>query len=433
LSAADSVAQTASHTFDISVWQFLAALMVGGRVHIFKDVIAHDPPQLLAAVARLGVTVLETVPSLLRLMLSEPAHLGGAPELPRLRWLIPTGEALPPDLCRRWLAAYPHVPLLNAYGPTECSDDVTHYAIHAAPPADLVHMPIGRPVRNTRLYVLSPELLPVPQGTAGELCVGGAGVGRGYLNDPARTAEVFIPDPFADRPGERLYRTMDLVRLAPGGALEFHGRIDHQVKVRGSRIELGEIESVLARHPEVDDTVVLVKESGADQRLAAFVVMKPAVPQEAARLRAFLAESLPDYMIPAAFVFLDAIPLTPNGKVDRAALAATDILEQSAPSEHTAPRNAVEQQLSNMWVDLLGVERVGVHDNFFDLGGHSLLTTQLVSRLRSAFQLEVPLPTFFEDPTVAGLAQVIELARWAEEVNLEEAVAAGDAYEEGEI
>jgi amino acid adenylation domain-containing protein len=436
LSAADSVAQTASHTFDISVWQFLAALLVGGKVQVFPDVIAHDPPRLLAEVASQGVTVLETVPSLMRLMLSEPE---AALELPRLRWLIPTGEALPPDLCRRWLETYPHVPLVNAYGPTECSDDVTHHALHTPPPPDLVHVPIGRPVANTRLYVVSPGLLPVPPGATGELCVGGAGVGRGYLNDPVRTAELFIPDPFARQPGERLYRTQDLVRWTSSGdgaVLEFHGRIDHQVKIRGTRIELGEIESVLARHPEVEDAVVLVNETEvAGKRLIAFVVAASPLAQEPARLRDFLGETLPDYMIPAAFIFLDAIPLTPNGKVDRAALAAVDLGGHAPQVQYTAPRNPVEQQLTAMWADLLGVERVGVHDNFFDLGGHSLLTTQLVSRLRGAFQLEVPLPTFFEDPTVAGLAQVIELARWAEEVAHEEAAAvvAGDAYEEGEI
>ena len=434
LSAGDTVAQTASHTFDISVWQLLAALLVGGRVHVFEDAIAHDPPQLLAAVARHGVTVLETVPSLLRSMLGEAERQGAGPDLSRLRWLVATGEELPPELCRRWLETCPEVPLVNAYGPTECSDDVTHHILRTAPRPDLVHVPIGRPVGNTRLYVVGSDLLPVPQGVAGELVVGGVGVGRGYLHEPARTAEVFIPDPFSDHPGARLYRTQDLVRLAPGDVLEFLGRVDHQVKIRGSRIELGEIEAVLARHPQVDDAVVVVKESGADKRLVAFVVATRELAADPARLRAFLAESLPDYMLPAAFVFLAAMPLTANGKVDRTALAAIDVAEHIPKAEFVAPRNEVEEQLAGMWRDLLGVERVGVQDNFFDLGGHSLLTTQLVSRLRGAFQLEVPLPTFFEDPTVAGLAQAIELARWADYVAREgEATAATEAYEEWEI
>jgi amino acid adenylation domain-containing protein len=434
IAATDVVAQNASHTFDISVWQLLSALVVGGRVHIVKDVIAHDPPRLLEEVARQGITIFETVPSLLQLMLRDGQ---GLPELPRLRWLIPTGEALPPELCRRWFEAYPGVPLVNAYGPTECSDDVTHRPTHEAPPAGLVHMPIGRPVFNTQLYVLSRDLRPAPVGVPGELCVGGDGVGRGYLNDPARTAELFIPDPFSPRSGARLYRTQDLVRWLPaGGELEFLGRIDHQVKVRGSRIELGEIESALMRHPQIREAAVLVTEGGADKRLVAFLVAAPELAGEQAGIRAFLAETLPDYMLPAAYLFLDAMPLTPNGKVDRRALGLVDLSELTLQTPFVAPRTELEVELAAMWSDLLGVERVAAHDNFFDLGGHSLLTTQLVSRLRAAYQLEVPLPTFFEDPTVAGLAQAIELARWAEEVAQEEpaAVAAGGVdLEEGEI
>jgi amino acid adenylation domain-containing protein/non-ribosomal peptide synthase protein (TIGR01720 family) len=278
LDAADTVAQTASQCFDISVWQFLAALVVGGRVHILPDEIAHDPAALLETVETGSISILETVPSLMRVLLDEVAHRGAARlELAALRWLIPTGEALPPDLCRLWLQVYPRVPLLNAYGPTECSDDVTHHRLPEPPAEEVGSIPIGRPVANLRLYALDPALLPAPGGVAGELFVGGAGVGRGYLGDPARTAEVFVPDPFSGEPGARLYRTGDLGRRLADGTLEFLGRVDHQVKVRGFRIELGEIETALRAHPAVKDTAVLAREDAAGHsRLVAYVVQDPA-------------------------------------------------------------------------------------------------------------------------------------------------------------
>ncbi|HYO59953.1 amino acid adenylation domain-containing protein, partial [Archangium sp.] len=232
LTSADVVAQTASQCFDISVWQFLAALLVGGQVHIIENEVAHEPRPLLERLVESGTSILETVPSLLRAVLDELEGPEGGPlALSVLRWLIPTGEALPPELCRRWLARYPGIPVMNAYGPTECSDDVTHHPISTPPGSEVVRMPIGRAVANMRMYVVDRQLRPVPLGAPGELCVGGVGVGRGYLRDPARTAEVFVPDPFSGEPSARLYRTGDLVRQLPGGELEFLGRIDHQVKV----------------------------------------------------------------------------------------------------------------------------------------------------------------------------------------------------------
>ncbi|MFL6256241.1 MAG: amino acid adenylation domain-containing protein, partial [Pyrinomonadaceae bacterium] len=268
LGAADVVAQTASQAFDISVWQFLAALLVGGCVHIFPDEITYDPTRLLEEVGREGVTVLETVPSLLRAMLDEMERR--APEgarLSRLRWLIPTGEALPPELTRRWLAAHPTVPLVNAYGPTECSDDVTHHVIDRPPAPEEFNTPIGRPVANTRLYVLDAGMQLLPVGVLGELYVGGAGVGRGYLSDAAKTASLFVPDPYSGEAGARLYRTGDVGRWLPDGTLEFLGRVDHQVKVRGFRIELGEIEAALSVHPLVREAVVIVREDARGEKL----------------------------------------------------------------------------------------------------------------------------------------------------------------------
>ncbi|HEY2738590.1 MAG TPA: amino acid adenylation domain-containing protein, partial [Thermoanaerobaculia bacterium] len=271
LTATDIVAQTAALTFDISVWQLLAALLVGGRVQIASDEVTQDPRRLLAWVAAEGITILEIVPSVLGSMLGESA--AAQPPLPRLRWLVITGEACPPELCRQWLRHHPDVPLLNAYGPTECSDDVTHHPIREAPPAGARSVPVGRPVRNLRLHVFDRGLRPVPAGVAGEIYIGGLGVGRGYLRDAGRTAEAFVPDELAARPGERLYRTGDVGRRHAEGTVDFLGRVDHQVKVRGQRIELGEIESVLAEHPGVREAVVLAREDRQGHvRLVAYVV-----------------------------------------------------------------------------------------------------------------------------------------------------------------
>ncbi|MDB4948135.1 MAG: Linear gramicidin synthetase subunit [Gemmatimonadetes bacterium] len=285
LSARDVVAETASQCFDISIWQFLSALLVGGRVHVVSDEVAHEPPALAAEVEREGVTILEVVPSMLRMLLDD-AQGGGAGAgdgLLGLSCMMATGEALPPDLCRRWLARFPGVPLVNAYGPTECSDDVTHHFVERPPPAGAPRVPVGRSVANMRNYVLDDRLDPLPTGTAGELFVAGVGVGRGYLNDPRRTAAAFLPDPFAAAPGGRLYRTGDRMRRLPDGTLDFLGRVDFQVKVRGYRIELGEIEAVLEQHPRVHAAVVLVRDGEANDgpRVVAYVVPEPVSPAPA--------------------------------------------------------------------------------------------------------------------------------------------------------
>jgi acyl-coenzyme A synthetase/AMP-(fatty) acid ligase/acyl carrier protein len=401
------VAQTASQCFDISVWQLLAALLVGGAVRTFSDPVAHDARRLVEEVARHRVTVLETVPSLMRAVVATGDDPGrGLPDLSGLRWLIPTGEALPPELCRQWLRRCPGVPLVNAYGPTECSDDVTHRFIHTPPAEGVVHMPIGRPIANTRLYVVDARLRPVPLGAAGELCVAGEGVGRGYLHDPARTAEAFVPDPFGAEPGARLYRTGDRVRYQPDGDVVFLGRADDQVKVRGFRIELGEIEAVLAEHEAVREAVVLAREHQADKRLTAYVVSR-GEPLSATDLRAFLKARLPDYMVPSAFVLLERMPLTGSGKVDRQGLAAMEAGATAPERPWIAPRTEVERALAEIWAGVLGTERVGAEDDFFELGGHSLLATQVSSRLLEAFQVELPLRALFEHPTLAGLAAAI--------------------------
>lgn len=405
LGAEDIIAQTASQCFDISVWQFLTPLLCGAKVCIYPDEVAQDPKQLLETVAQEGVTVLESVPSLIRAMLEGPSV-----ELPRLRWLLPTGEALPNDLCRRWMERYPHVRLLNAYGPAECSDDVAYYPIPATLAASKSSIPIGRPVDNLRLYILDKHLNPVPIGVPGELCVAGIGVGRGYLNKPDLTAKAFVPDSFGV-PGDRLYRSGDLARYRGDGVIEYLGRIDHQVKVRGLRIELGEIEVRLLQHPRVQDAVVVAWETHpGGKRLVAYVVLRDGEEGEAAFadiLRTHLRELLPGYMVPAAFVVLESLPLTPNGKVDRKNLPVPE-LTNSAVSEYTAPRNATEEILINIWQGVLEADHLGVHDNFFELGGHSLLAIQVVSKVRAAFDIDIPLRKLFEAPTVAELAQLVE-------------------------
>jgi amino acid adenylation domain-containing protein len=403
LTAADVVVQNASQSFDISVWQFLAALLVGGRTHVVPDEVAHDPARLLNDVAAEGVTILEIVPSVLAVLLDE-AQRGTAPPLPALRWLIPTGEALPPELCRRWLTLYPHVPLLNAYGPTECSDDVTHHRVTTDPGA-APRIPIGRPLLNLRLYVLDRSLHPLPVGVAGELFVGGIGVGRGYLGEPARTAEAFVPDPFAGEPGARLYLTGDLGRWLPDGALEFLGRVDHQVKVRGFRVELGEIEAALAAHPGVRQAVVSPTPWG---HLAGYVVPRTGSVMDADALRGFLAARLPDYMVPAVFVEMAELPLTPNGKVDRKALPVPAVTGLPSGAGYVAPRTPVEEVVAGIWADVLDRERVGLTEDFFELGGHSLLATRIVSWVRHAFRIELPLRVLFDAPNVGALAAAIE-------------------------
>jgi hypothetical protein len=274
----------------------------------------------------------------------------------------------------------------------------------------MAQVPIGRPIANMRIYVLDRALAPMPIGVPGELCVGGVGVGRGYLGDPVRTAEAFVVDPFSHRPDGRLYRTGDLARWRADGTLEFLGRLDHQVKVRGFRIELGEIEASLARHPAVREVVVVAREDRrGDPRLVAYV----ASPDDASALdlRTFVARWLPDYMVPDTVVVLPALPVTANGKIDRRALPEPGPSARERPS--TAPRTPTEEMVAAVWAGVLDLERVGTQESFFELGGHSLLATQVVSRLRAAFGVDVPVRWIFEAPTVAGLAARVDAARVA--------------------
>ncbi|HET6976585.1 MAG TPA: MupA/Atu3671 family FMN-dependent luciferase-like monooxygenase [Pyrinomonadaceae bacterium] len=400
------VAQTAPQSFDIFVWQMLSSLLVGGSVHIVADEYRRDPAALHELVQRQGITVLEIVPSFLRALLDlEEASTESQFSWSTLKVLVLTGEALPADLCRRWLARHPNIPILNAYGPTECSDDVTHNFIVTAPDDAAEGVPVGRAVGNTQIYILDEELLPVPLGMAGEVCVGGIGVGRGYLIDPEKTSRVFVPNPFATKPGERLYRTADLGRLLPDGTVEFLGRIDHQVKIRGHRIEPGEIEAHLAQHLLLKEaTVVGCEVEPGVKRLVAYVVPREADGVTNRDLRAFLEERLPSYMVPAAFVKLDALPLTPTGKIDRKSLPLPSFEREE--ETFVAPKSPVEEVLAGIWRKALRLEQIGVNDNFFELGGDSILAVQVAVRAKQAGLKLAPMD-IFEHQTLAELAEKV--------------------------
>ncbi|WP_434698558.1 non-ribosomal peptide synthetase [Pseudomonas sp. D1-1] len=402
LDETDVIAQTASQSFDISVWQFLAAPLFGARVDIVPNAIAHDPQGLLEHVKRQGISVLESVPSLIQGMLAEE-RIG----LEGLRWMLPTGEAMPPELAHQWLLRYPDIGLVNAYGPAECSDDVAFFRVDLASTRGS-YLPIGTPTDNNRLYLLDGALELVPLGAVGELCVAGTGVGRGYVGDPLRTAPVFMPDPFG-APGDRLYRTGDLARRRSDGVLEYVGRIDHQVKIRGYRIELGEIEARLHEQPEVRDAAVGVQEGANGRHLVGYLVAADATlsPTERLdRIKQRLRSELPEYMVPLHWLWLDRLPLNANGKLDRKALPALEI-GQLQSQDYQAPANELEQTLAEIWAEVLKVERVGVRDNFFELGGHSLLATQIASRVQKTLQRNVPLRAMFECSTVQELAEYI--------------------------
>ncbi|MGG2480747.1 amino acid adenylation domain-containing protein [Brevibacillus borstelensis] len=419
MTEADRVAQNSSQCVDISVWQLFAVMLTGGRVVILKDEVAFDPSRQLDAMAHLQLTIVETVPSLLRAMLEEIALRDfKQPDLSSLRWMIPNGEVLPPELCKRWLGYYPNAYLINAYGPTECSDDVLHHFIKEPPGEEVATIPIGRPIANMQMYVLDKNRQPVPIGVAGELYIGGIGVGRGYLNAPEKNAQTFLENPFTQDDNPRLYKTGDLVRYRPDRSLEFLGRIDYQVKIRGFRIELGEIETLLGKHPAIEHVTVVAREDErGEKQLVAYFVAAAGMKPTKAELRDFLSQEIPEYMIPSSFMQLEEFPLTLNGKIDRKALPSplTDVEEE----QFVAPRSELEQQLASIWGEVLGYKRVGIRDRFFEHGGHSLLATQLISRIRKAFQIELPLRALFEAPTVEQLAELVQQALAPQSVQTE--------------
>jgi len=390
-----------SFSFDSSVAGIFWTLCSGGTLVLLPVDNGWHQRLIAEQIAERKVSHLLALPSLYRLILEEAS----ATQLHSLRVVIMAGEACPPAVVKRHYGLIPQVALFNEYGPTEATVWSTVYACRG----DMsdASVPIGRPIPNTQIYILDKNLHPVPIGVRGELYIGGGGIPRGYLRCPSITAERFVPHPFSTEPGARLYKTGDMARYKPDGNIEFEGRLDYQVKMRGYRIELGEIEAVLSQHASVREVAVLIiDDTLGDRHLVAYVSGNRGgvSPTD---LRSYLANKLPNYMIPSIFVGLDALPLTPNGKINRTALPIPDLTRPDLTNEFIAPRTPLEALLAGMWSDLLGVERVGVNDNFFELGGHSLLATRVISRIRGTLQVEIPLRSLFEAPTVSGLASTI--------------------------
>ncbi|MGQ5991134.1 amino acid adenylation domain-containing protein [Serratia sp. IR-2025] len=397
LTAADTVLQKTPFGFDVSVWEFFWPLMVGARLVMAKPEGHKDPDYLSRAIEQCGVTTLHFVPSMLQSFLADGQAATRCGQVVRV---MCSGEALPAALVAEFYRRLPQAELHNLYGPTEAAVDVT--AWHCSREADRVSVPIGRPIANTRIYLLDERGQPVPLGAVGELYIGGVQVARGYLHRPELTAERFLADPFA--PGGRMYRTGDVARYLANGDIEYLGRNDQQVKIRGFRIECGEIEAALATHPAVREAVVDARAVGDDKRLVAWVVPAADVAEEtlAGALRQHVSASLPDYMVPSAWVVVAALPLSPNGKLDRRALPEPQGAQSQAAYE--APQGEHETLLAAIWRELLNVERVGRHDNFFELGGHSLLAVRLTNRLQQ-MEWQLPLQVLFANPTLLALAQ----------------------------
>jgi amino acid adenylation domain-containing protein len=418
LTPADRVLQKTPFGFDVSVWEFFWPLAFGATLVIARPGGHQEPAYLAELIERAGVTVTHFVPSMLQAFL-EAADLS---RCHTLRDTMCSGEALPVETQDRFLQQLPGR-LHNLYGPTEAAVDVSAWACRLE--SDATQVPIGHPIHNIALHVLDRRLEPVPVGVAGELHIGGVGVARGYLGRPGLTAERFVPSPFAS--GERLYRTGDLARWRPDGALDYLGRIDHQVKIRGFRIELGEIEAALLAHAEIEQAAVIAREDAGDRRLVAYVVGRGAAPQPAA-LRAHLQRTLPDYMVPTAFVRLDHLPLSPNGKLDRKALPAPD---RQPAADHVAPRTPTEQTLAAIWQDVLKLPRVGANDNFFECGGNSLSATRAVARIQQELRVALPLRTIFTTPTLGELAEQVEILGWVTQDAPPDAAGEDTTLEEG--
>lgn len=407
--------QFAPISFDAATLEIWGSLLNGAQLVIF-------PPHM-PSLAELGrvlrqhrVTTLWLTAGLFHLMVEE--HLD---DLRSLRYLLAGGDVLSVGHVKRVLNALPGCRLINGYGPTESTTFTTCYPMTSA--ADVGNTVfIGRPIANTTVYILDKRGQPVPAGIPGELYIGGDGLAQGYFNRPALTAEKFVPHPFAAEPGARLYRTGDLVRYLADGRIEFMGRIDEQVKIRGFRIEPGEIETTIAQHPAVQEaTVVVHKDSAANKHLAAYIVLRPEREAALSALRDFLRDRLPDYMMPAWIVPLEAMPLTPNGKIDRRALPKPDLSAAAGRREFVPAATDAEMLVVDIWADVLNVERIGIYDNFFELGGHSLLAVQALSQIRSALEIELSIRDFFNNPTVADFAALVERIITAELDALDEA------------
>jgi amino acid adenylation domain-containing protein len=395
LTASDRVLQKTPFSFDVSVWEFFWTLITGATLVVAKPGGHRDSGYLVKLIAQEQITTVHFVPSMLRIFLAEE----DLTTCSCLRQVMCSGEALAIELQESFFTRMSSTKLHNLYGPTEAAVDVTFW--ECLPQDCRRSVPIGRPIANTQIYILDSNLQPVPVGVSGELHIGGVNLARGYYNRLDLTTAKFIPNPFNKSKSDKLYKTGDLARYLPDGNIEYMGRLDNQVKIRGFRIELGEIETVLSQHPQVREAVVTVSE---DRSLVGYVVVPEQDRPTTTELTSFLAGKLPEYMVPATLVFLESLPLTPNGKIDRGSLIPPQLeLEHS----FVAPRNQVETAIAKIWSEVLKLESIGIYHNFFELGGHSLLATQVVSRLRKTFDVELPLRSLFEAPTVANLAETI--------------------------
>ena len=392
--------QKTSLSFVDSIWEIFGPLLQGVPLVIIPDDVVKDPQRFITALAENDVTRLVLVPSLLRVMLELNEDL--AQQLGKLRICVCSGETLPVELATSFRQKLPQTLLINLYGSSEVAADVLCYEVERT--EGLTGIPLGRPIANTSVYVLDSNFQPVPVDVPGEICVDGEGLARGYLDQPALTAEKFVPDPFSTESGARLFRTGDIGRYLPDGNIEYRGRRDHQVKVRGFRIELGEIEVQLATHAQVNQAVVVASDyERGEKQIVAYVVGDGELSTD--ELRGHLSRKLPGYMIPAAFVFLDAFPLTASGKINRLALPRPG---PAARKEFVAPRTTTEEILAGIWSQVLNVAEIGVNDDFFGLGGHSLLLARIAARIRESFNIDLSLRVLFEASTVAELAKRVE-------------------------
>ncbi|MCU7501408.1 MAG: AMP-binding protein, partial [Ignavibacteria bacterium] len=402
--------QMASFSFDVFAGDWTRALCSGGKLVIAPREILLEGEKLYNLMRQEGVNIAEFVPAVLRNLIQYLDTSGN--NLNFFHLLIAGSDVWYAGEYRKFLKyCGENTRLINSFGLTEATIDSSYFeSTNLDIPNDRL-VPIGRPFSNMTLYVLDRNLEPLAPGLTGELYVGGKGLARGYLKRPDVTAEKFIPDPFSKIPGQRLYKTGDMARFLPDGNVEFLGRMDNQIKLRGLRVELGEIETAVSEFDSVRDSVVIAREdTPGDKKIVAYIVTRDGNPIPAPELKHFLADRLPEYMIPSAFVTLEKLPVTPNGKVDRRALPAPDVNEimKEMESNYVAPRSVAEGVIASIWSGVLKVPKIGINDNFFELGGHSLLATQVISRIRTAFNIEIPLRSIFENPTVARMGQIVE-------------------------
>jgi amino acid adenylation domain-containing protein len=396
-----SFAAVSAISTDLGNTAIFPALVSGGKLHLVSPAASLDGAEFAAYARMHPIDVLKITPSHLKGLLATADPQSVLPH----RWLVLGGEATSWELADELLVAG-RCRILNHYGPTETTVGCCTYEVQQdGRQSGARTVPIGKPLRNTETYVVDENQQPLPIGAPGELFVGGAGVARGYVGQPEETELRFVADPFSGDPASRLYRTGDRVRYTRDGNLEFLGRIDEQVKIRGYRVEPGEVEAVLARHADVQQAAVVPVHDDGGPRLAAYLVARkrPSLDE----LRAHLRAAVPEFMVPSEFAFLDSLPLTPSGKVDRRALPDIEAVAAGRRGEYLAPRNKIEEGIAAIWAEVLGIERVGVRDDFFDLGGHSLMATQVIARVRSTFEAEVPLHRLFATPTVEGLAAAV--------------------------